>query len=172
MKNVYEFKYGPYKHKMIFQESPSLIGVQFHEGNSIEKLDRMLIENAIEVGSFGSYRIFQIFNKNADEIIKKTSETYPSIKTTHVYHIPNEEAPFVPTGKIYIKFKQSTSTKTCLELLEKYHLTQNKPGFKHTFFAQTTDNPLALTVKLQNDSDVEIAEPELATTLEKRSTFG
>ena len=171
MKNVYEFKYGHYDHKMILRESSFLVGVQLHGGTSVEELNRMLKGNAIEVGFCGSYRVFQILNKNTDEIINTIRETYPLIKTAHIYHTPDGKGEVVPTGEIYVVFKKSTSTKTCMEILEKYQLTQNIRRSEHAFVAQTEDNPLALTVKLQNDSNVEIAEPDLASSPKKKVAF-
>jgi hypothetical protein len=168
MKNVYEFKFGHNGQKVIFAESTSLIGVQLRAEASIEELKSMLKGNATEVGTCGSYRVFQILNENTDEIINKIHETYPSIKTGHIYHTPDGKGAVVPTGDIYVVFKQTTSTPRCLELLEKYHLTEKKRKSEHAFVAQAVDNPLALTVTLQNDSDVEIAEPDFSSTPEKR----
>lgn len=168
MKNVYEFKFGHYDHKLILEESQSLIGVQLQAETSIEDLKNMLKGNAFEVGTCGSYRVFQILNENTDEIIHKIHETYPSIKTAHIYHTPDGKNTYLPNGGIYVVFKQTTSTQRCLELLEKYHLTEKKRKSEHAFVAQAVDNPLALTVTLQNDSDVEIAEPDFSSTPEKR----
>src|ERR1700722_6342676 len=166
----YEFTYGPSKDKITFQKNPSLFGVKLHSGTSIEALKGQLGEELKVnlVGMLGGFQILQaIDSQGADKAIDKIGERDALVKTTHVYNTPGEDNnPFVPTGAIYVKFKEGTSTKVCLDLFKKYDLNKGKQRSERTFVAQITDeslNPLKVTTLLQKEDCIEIAEPDLAS---------
>jgi hypothetical protein len=148
---------------------PEGYGIKLHGGTSIETLKTQLGEELKInlVGMLGGFQIIQTDSKNIDQVMDKICKKDALAQTTYVYNTSaGEKTPFVPTGEIYVKFKEGTSTKACLDLLEKYNLTKDKQRSERTFIAKITDpalNSLKITTFLQKDPCIEIAEPDLAT---------
>lgn len=85
---------------------------------------------------------------------------------THVYHVGENNTPFVPTGKIYIEFAVDAGADAKRALLEKLHLRVSRMDTEDIYQTATTSlspNPIKACAELQKSKIVRIAEPELAT---------
>jgi hypothetical protein len=168
----YEFPLGPSKRKITLQKNPCLFGIKLHSGTSIEAIQEQLGDElkVYHVGTLGGFQILQIDSQSVDQVIDKICKKDRLVQTTHIYNTPIGETPYVATGQIYVKFKEGTSTKKCLEMLEKYNLTKDKSRSELTFVSQVTDaesNPLKVVTQLQNETCIELVEPDLATYIKK-----
>ncbi|WP_212005305.1 S8 family serine peptidase [Chitinophaga sp. HK235] len=93
---------------------------------------------------------------------------------THVYHTPKSQVPYVPTGKLTLRFAPGTSDETKQNILDNYKLMvvtsrvkENASGDKQETFivAITPDsmNPLKVAYELQQNENIALAEPDLST---------
>ncbi len=86
---------------------------------------------------------------------------------SHVYLMDGQEdAPFVPSGKLYIEFSPNSSTEKQQELLDQLHLNileVVEPGKFRVTVTPDSPNPIKCTLALQKSKIVEIAEPEFLT---------
>jgi subtilisin family serine protease len=113
---------------------------------------------------------FQVMGLAPDETFDETLNTLrldSSIQTgTHVYHTSDDGVPFVPTGEIYLLFKDSAKPEACQELLDEYRLEVIESHAEKELTVKVTaqsPNPIKVTVSLQKSEIVEVAEPDLAT---------
>lgn len=85
---------------------------------------------------------------------------------THVYHTGNDDAPFVPTGDVYIEFAPSASPEERQKLIDDCHLQIIEARGTEELITRVTpasENPVKTALKLQQSDLVSVAEPELAT---------
>lgn len=174
--DIYKFAYGPTKSEITLQKSKNLLGIKIRPGICIdvlqESLGKELKLNLVD--KIGDFHIFQVNdNQNIESVINIIDKKDIISKITHVYKTPaDEKSCFIPTGGVYIKFKEGLSTKLCLVLLEKYNLNKGKPRGERAFVTQVTSglqNPIHVASQLQKDSQVEVAEPDLAARLQRQS---
>jgi subtilisin family serine protease len=92
---------------------------------------------------------------------------HPAVASgSHVFHTSADNVPFVPTGSVYIKFKQGTSQQAQEALLDSCRLEITEARDARTVIARVTPdspNPIKVAATLQNSPDIDVAEPELAT---------
>jgi subtilisin family serine protease len=118
---------------------------------------------------------FELFSvKGSNESKKTMEETLDVIRNSsdvvtgsHVYHTSDDEVPFVPSGEIFIKFKEGADKVKCQALIEKHNLMLHETREGNKYIFKTTElsaNPLKVAANLQQETDViEVAEPSLVT---------
>ena len=83
---------------------------------------------------------------------------------THVWIVDGEEdAPFIPTGYLYIEFKPGTAYEKQQELLDEFKLNVRQIVSPEAYRVSTTPespNPVKCAMLLQKNRMVQIAEPE------------
>ncbi len=85
---------------------------------------------------------------------------------SHVYFTSDDQAPFVPTGQVYVVFKEDAPLASCQELLDRYRLSIAEALGERKLIAQVTPhspNPVKVAEALQQSDLVDVAEPDLAT---------
>ncbi len=85
---------------------------------------------------------------------------------SHVFHMGDTDAPFVPTGKIYIEFAVDAGVNAVRDLLESLHLrtdSTEEGGVYHVAVTAASPNPVKCCVALQKEKIVLVAEPEFVT---------
>jgi subtilisin family serine protease len=86
---------------------------------------------------------------------------------THVYTIDDKkDAPFVPTGNIYIEFKSKADKTQQMALFEALHLSVKEvvdTGAYRVAVTPLSPNPIKCVISLQKNKLISIAEPELLT---------
>lgn len=91
----------------------------------------------------------------------------PGVKVgSHVYHTSDDGVPFVPTGELFVRFKDGTKADDHQQLLDQYRLEVVRAhGARDLTVRITRDspNPLKVAAALQKAPAVEVAEPDLAT---------
>ncbi|MBM3242570.1 peptidase S8 and S53 subtilisin kexin sedolisin [Candidatus Poribacteria bacterium] len=93
--------------------------------------------------------------------------TNPSVSVgSHVYYTSDDEVPFVPTGQLYVVFKEKAPTDECQNLIDKHQLQIVEARGERELIVQVTpgsQNPVKVAASLQSSDLVEVAEPDLAT---------
>lgn len=83
---------------------------------------------------------------------------------THVWIVDGEEdSPFIPTGYLYIEFKEGTPLEKHQEVFEEFHLNIRQVVSPEAYRVTTTPdspNPVKCAMLLQKKRIVKIAEPE------------
>ncbi len=83
---------------------------------------------------------------------------------THIWIVDGEEdAPFIPTGYLYIEFKEGTAQEQQQELLDEFKLNIRQVVNPEAYRVSTTPespNPVKCAMMLQKKRIVKIAEPE------------
>lgn len=86
---------------------------------------------------------------------------------THIWYMDDEDdIDFIPTGYLYIEFKDNTSPEKQDELLEEFGLNVREIIGPHAFRVNTTaasPNPIKCAISLQRKKAVLVAEPEFVT---------
>lgn len=84
---------------------------------------------------------------------------------THVFHgETKEDTPIIPSGEIFIIFKENVPWADCEITLNKYFLTIKEKRAHREYIVKVTKaspNPIKVTISLQQSGIVDIAEPDL-----------
>ncbi|MBC9909753.1 S8 family peptidase [Chitinophaga varians] len=112
--------------------------------------------------------------ENIDRTLDQLREHELIATGSHVYHTPQSQVPYVPTGKLTLRFTPGTSDTVKQAILDAYKLMvvasrvkENPAGGKQETFivAVTPDsmNPLKVAYELQHHDNILLAEPDLST---------
>jgi subtilisin family serine protease len=86
---------------------------------------------------------------------------------THVYTVDdNGDAPFVPTGNLYIEFKEKADAEQQQAILESLHLNIKENiggGAYRVSVTPLSPNPIKCVISLQKNKAISLAEPEFLT---------
>lgn len=85
---------------------------------------------------------------------------------THVFHTSDDKVPFVPTGSLFVEFKDEVSQAEQERAIAGHSLQIVQSRGKNRFIVRTTPdavNPVKVAAALQASQLVNIAEPEFAT---------
>jgi subtilisin family serine protease len=85
---------------------------------------------------------------------------------SHVYTTSGDGVPFVPTGELYVVFKEGVPPSRCNEILDEHKLAVVEARDEKTAVVRVTPgsrNPMHVAAQLQANPDVQVAEPDLAT---------
>jgi subtilisin family serine protease len=153
-----------------FRKSGKLIALRPKLGRTMA-MERALAETAPEAAlaeMLGGFRIVNL-ERNADTSNWKLDalRADPAIAAgTHVFHTSEDEVPFVPTGSIYVVFKNGVSDERQEEILDGQNLeiVDARGGGKFIVrISNDSPNPLKVAEALQNTQEVDVCEPEFAT---------
>ncbi len=116
-------------------------------------------------GSLGSFEILDILAPEAQVASECTrlvqSRTVERIAP--VYHLSDDEVPFVPEGTLLLSFHEDVPDSLIEDLLRRYDLGLTS-HYEESFTALSSDpNTVELAERLQQESIVALAEPDLAT---------
>lgn len=121
------------------------------------------------------FKIINFYKKGNIEKLLDDLRAHENIHTgTHVYHTPDSNVPFVPTGKITLRFRNGVSEEEKQVVLSSYKLlileSRQKENLEHviveTYIVSVTQgsmNPLKVAYELQQFDILVLAEPDLST---------
>lgn len=167
--NAASINYG--RNQLTLKKSEELIAVKPSETMSSDMVRAMVPELDAAATSAATLGGFQLVNTRSMTIpMEATLDTIrenPAINAgSHVYYTSDDKVPFVPTGQLLIEFKENVGPEEIHQLLEKYYLNiVNRYGEYGLIVQVSPDspNPIKITVALQKEQLVALAEPELAT---------
>ena len=88
---------------------------------------------------------------------------------THFYRMPGRDLPLVPTGELYLVFRENAPHKDCMALLHRFHLEIAELRDARTLVVRCTPrspNPVKVAIALQAEEKLlEICEPSLSSPL-------
>lgn len=125
-----------------------------------------------EVMRLGGFSIISVEKANiaADGAVRRLALGPNNTASVVVYHTSGDGVPFVPTGEIYIEFSESASPEQANKVLKDYKLEYVKASGKNGKVVRlTVGDSVEVCARLQTDSNVEVAEPSLATPAALRS---
>jgi uncharacterized protein YraI len=142
-------------------KSTELAAVRYNKNAAPKGRAAKNVENDLE--SFKIVRAPSGIDKKLDNLRR-----LPQVAAgTHVYHLgDNLDAPFVPTGQIYIEFSVDAGSTAIRTLLETLHLRIIELQSESIYLVAVTSesmNPVKSCVFLQKQKIVQVAEPEFAT---------
>lgn len=173
--DTFELNYGPGS-RITLIKSQKFIGVKLAstQTEASNNLPSILGEEADKYTvlhkKLGGFQVLELKSpENLDTKLDKI-RTFQGIgKGTHVYHKhPKDLTPFVPTGELYVKFRNDVSLSDCAESLRRHALQVVEARGKNEFIVSVTPsarNPVKTAQILQTLESVEIAEPDLAIAL-------
>jgi subtilisin family serine protease len=93
---------------------------------------------------------------------------------SHVYHTPQSRIPYIPTGKITLRFDPAATEAEKQLVIDSFHLQvvesriKDREGtqIEETFIVSVTPqspNPLKVALELQHMKNITLAEPDLST---------
>jgi subtilisin family serine protease len=150
-------------------KSPTLIGVKAKQGRAAEVEQTIEREGAVPTRqTLGGFEVVDVEkdSKSMESSLDTLRNNMNVAKGTHVYYTSDDEVPFVPTGCLYIRFRQEAPIVECERLLVHYALQiiemrgEREPRVRIT---TKSPNPVKVAAALQASPWVEIAEPDLAT---------
>jgi len=161
-------------------KSDDLIAIRTTSQGDVAEALSAVAHNSVPVDTGSQLGGFQIVKiGDSKEVMEKTLNElrthYLVDAGSHVYHTPSDAAPIVPTGKITLRFTESSTESQRQQVLDENHLeivdstAKQKPDGTRTetFTVRTTPeapNPLKVAEKLQQQPEVvSLAEPDLAT---------
>lgn len=157
-------------------KSPNLVGVRPSHGRQGE-----LVSTVARYGgtpareSLGGFQLIDLgaAPMPMEDALDAIREDNMVSVGTHVYHTSDDGVPFVPTGQIFLIFKDNSSKRDCQKLIEQHGLEILETRGENTLIVQTTSessNPVKVAAALQQSPLVDTAEPDLATPA-KMSAF-
>jgi len=160
-------KYGG--KKLSLTKSKSLIGIKPNRNTS--RRSNHMRRNIQEMDTGMHLARFNVLDVSArDEDMESMLDQLrvsPDIQSgSHVYHTSDDGVAFMPSGQIYLEFKEKTTTTQCQKLIEKHHLQIVKSYSKKELvvrISKSSDNPLKVAAALQKNKSVKVAEPDLST---------
>ena len=91
---------------------------------------------------------------------------------THVFHFEGSDAPLVPTGGVHVIFEIDADDAKCKSLFAKHHLNVVRKLADNEFLVQISEksrNPLKVSAQLQQEEEVEVAEPNFIREVQEYS---
>lgn len=166
----YKLKYG--KRDLELQESKKLIGVRPKPGMSkaMEAAIQGLHVKKTSAGdsSLGGFEIVEVEpeTQDAGDLLDQLRSDNTVNVGTHVFHTSEDDVPFVPTGELFVVFKENATDAAKQKLLDNQNLELVEARDGNEFIvriSRQSRNPLKVAADLQESDIVEVAEPELAT---------
>jgi subtilisin family serine protease len=164
-----ELRYG--SGSLRLTKSAKLIGLKPSPGRERQMLAAAATATAnasAQPYTLGGFHIVNVEQapKPMEETLDELRENAVVAAGTHVFHTSDDEVPFVPTGNLYVVFKDDAPNEEVQQLLDRYGLQLLEARDRRKLIVQITpqaDNPVKTAAALQQSPLVEVAEPELAT---------
>jgi subtilisin family serine protease len=159
--------------KVDFAKSASLIAIRPRAGMAGRLRDELgavsMRMPAAERGKLGGFKLVELAT-SAEETDREldTLRRSPTVAAgSHVFHTGADNVPFVPTGELFVVFKEEGASEAERQaLLDDHHLQLVEARGKGEFIVRVTsasENPVKAAASLQKSELVEVAEPEFAT---------
>jgi len=152
------------------EKSEKLVAVRPQIGRSSEMLAAVAAHHGGPAGlKLGGFEVVSVERAAApaDETLDQLRAASPVQTASHVYHTSDDGTPFVPTGEIYVVFREDTPIARRRELLEQQGLERSEEREHGRAIVRVTPqspNPIKAAAALQQAPEILCAEPELATT--------
>lgn len=127
----------------------------------------------VKVGGrkMGTFEIMETSSstmRDTEDALDK-ARSLPAVESgSHVYHISEREIPVVPSGELYVIFKEDANLEDCSALLETYALIVKEQRSEREFVLSITKdspNPIKVTIALQKSPLIKTAEPDLESPI-------
>ena len=156
--------------EVVLEKSDQLVGVKPRSTTrGADRTTIRLTDSNTKTGQrLGGFIIHRL-SDSADETNRQLDllRSNPEVGVaSHVFHTSTDNVPFIPTGAIFIAFRQGLSKVKKEEILESRGLVILESRAENEFVVKTTalsKNPVRVAEDLQNSGLVEVAEPELAS---------
>ncbi|MDP6345528.1 MAG: S8 family serine peptidase [Alphaproteobacteria bacterium] len=166
----YKLRYG--RRYLELRESRKFIGVRPKPGRARAMDDAIVAISArkadLSDGGLGGFEVVEVTSETEEsgQVLDRLRLDNSVKVGTHVFHTSDDDVPFVPTGELFVVFRQGASDDEKRELLgdQRLELVEARDG--NEFIVRVTKaarNPIRVAHELQRSEAVEIAEPELAT---------
>ena len=112
------------------------------------------------------FRILKVEPATMEDTLDTLRESPAVAAGAHVYQTSDDGVPFVPTGEIYVRWREGAIKNQKDALLRQFKLGVQETRGEQTVVLHITGdslNPLKVAAALQQEPAVEIAEPDLAT---------
>ncbi|MDB4286034.1 S8 family serine peptidase [bacterium] len=170
------FTYGG--QKIVLKKSESLIAVKPKSGlaGSLRPRTRSLDAPDPNIpDKLGEFELIPVAATRSldggsatDNTLHAFKESGKIVAGVNVYHPEGSTIPMVPTGEIYIVFKDSIFPQDCLNEIAKHSLEVIEKRAERTFIVRVTEDssdPISSVVALQQSGNVKIAEPDLSSPM-------
>lgn len=157
--------------ELVLTKSDELVGVKTIATRSLDAaLPKQIKSEKHEY--LGGFQIVELKKEGSQDINKQLDKVRSLDEVsvgTHVYHIAGNDKPIVPTGKIYIQFKENTSIPSQNDILAKLNLALRERRDDFQVVAEVTplsSNPLKCAAAIQALDEVRWAEPDIDIPLD------
>lgn len=157
--------------ELVLVKSDALVGVKTVTTRGLDTALPQHIENK-NYEKLGGFQVVELKKDNSQDInahLDKVRALDEVSVGTHVYHVVGNDKPIVPTGKIYIQFKEGTSLSLQTDILKNHHLALRERRDDESIVAEVTpqsSNPLKCAAALQDLAEVRWAEPDVDIPLD------
>ena len=166
----FKLKYG--NTELDLTQSATLIGIRprrNREADAAAAVQRVLNGTSLrDTDVIGGFRIVAVDDPsiNVDEALDKIRLDSAVAVGTHVFELPGRGGFYVPTGDLFLEFKPGTTDTQRESVFDRYKLVVKEARGDDGFVVSTTPqspNPIKVTVALQKEGRIAIAEPDLAS---------
>ncbi len=146
-----------------------MLGIRFRSDDFAPRAFALGAWKAVAHGLGGFDLLTADGHADAGEALDALRNNPEVLCATHVYRFAADPAPLVPTGDLFVVFREDASHNACLSFLDSFFLKIKEIRGKNSVVAQVTalsPNPVQVALRAQADTDlVEICEPDLAFPL-------
>lgn len=157
--------------ELVLVKSDALVGVKTVTTRGLDTALPQHIKNK-NYEKLGGFQVVELKKDNSQDInthLDKVRALDEVSVGTHVYHVVGNDKPIVPTGKIYIQFKEGTSLSLQTDILKNHYLALRERRDDVSIVAEVTpqsSNPLKCAAALQGLDEVRWAEPDIDIPLD------
>lgn len=173
MAGEHTLKYGVQGQTLTLRKSEDMVAIQPQREYRSTVRDRLVRRGAIPTATLATFDVFDVSEHAAETALDAIRTDGRVSVGSHVYHTSDkDEVPFVPTGEIYILFKEGATRQQCEEAIAKHKLsvaTVRPDGAVIARVTRGSPNPLTVAQALQASSVVAVAEPDLATPRRRKN---
>lgn len=146
--------------KIEFKKSKTQAAIRYTPGMKPAASKRRKPANTEQIRDFEVVKVSRGIDQKLDALREQ-----PDVSVgTHVWIVDGEEdAPFIPTGYLYIEFKPNTAPEKQQEVLDTFKLNVRQlvsPGAYRVITTPESPNPVKCAMLLQKNRLIAIAEPE------------
>lgn len=155
-----------------FEKSTSLLALRARAGmaDAMQEDIDLVSSGASGAGqrNIGTFDIIELISPAGGiEQVLDWLRARPSVAVaTHVFHIKNDPALFVPNGNIHLVFEENVTGHRQQAILTRYRLQAIEARGGGDFLVTITTgskNPIATAAALQKEAIITLAEPEFAS---------
>lgn len=159
------------------QKNENLIALkstnQKNINSAIKSLSKDYLLEDMDV-NLGGFQLISVTEGTHEQTLDSLRKNALIDSGSHVFNTPQSDVPFVPTGKITLRFKENATESQQNDIIDKYKLQvldsrtriNNDASVTKTYIVGVTKgspNPLKIAFELQQSELINLAEPDLAT---------